>query len=218
MIPGISSAVTRGPERASITFVDDSSNATSASVYTFTDHATGTAGNRWTIVGIAAVDSDVDFHTSGVTVGGVAATEIIDSANASSVQQSSLYIIYNPAGTTATIEVTMSETVLDCAISVWAAYDLQSPTAVDTASVFLDGTTDLTLSLDIPAEGIAVAMAGIRDSGSTADWTGLTERSDAVVGVLNYTSADSSTAGTPLAVTVNFSQSQHSTGVSASFR
>ena len=211
---------------ATISLVGCTADGVSATTFTFTDHATGTAGARKTIVGVSSNDGATNFSTSTMTVGGVSATEIIDSANTGSLVQSSIYIIDNPSGTTATIVVTMSEAVEGAAICVWAAYNISSETATATASEFQTSSAAITLSLNINSGGVGVGMSAVQENGAaTVTWTGMTESSEAIikdaVGTASdgsYSSAQTTTAGTPLSVTADWVSTTDSIGVSASFR
>lgn len=211
---------TSGASAASVTFVGCTVSASDLTTYTFTNHATGTAGARKTIVGVGGSDGTSNFSVNTVTVGGASATEVVDSADASAIVQSAIYIIDNPSGTTASIVVTFSEAVTGAVVCVWAAYDVTSETATATANQFQTSSAAITLSLNINSGGFGVAMSSKEFDGATTVWTGMTERSNASVesGVSSYAAADTTTAGTPLTVTVDWSGSSDSIGASASFR
>ncbi len=205
---------------ATITFIGCTGDATDLTTYTFTNHATGVAGARKTIVGVGAADAATDFNVSSVSVGGVSATEVVDSADVNSLVQSAIYIIDNPSGTTATIDVTWSEAVTGAAICVWAAYDVLSETATATATQFQTSSAAITLSLNVNADSIAVGMSSCRDGLQTTTWAGMTERADTSVETSThaYSAADTQTSGAPLAVTADWSGASDSIGASASFR
>lgn len=211
-----------GVTPASISFVGCTSVADAASPLTYTNHATGTAGNRWTIVGVVVEDGATAFTIDSMTVGGSAATEITDnSAETGSLMQSALYIISNPSGTTATIDVTVSEAVTVSAVCVWAAYDLVSAAAHDTAASFHTSSGNLALSLDVPVDGIAAGICGSEQNAADATtWTGMTEQSEARTNgnTSNYSGANTVTVGTPLSVNCNWDGSSDAIGVTASFR
>ena len=204
---------------ATISFVGCTSSSSDLTTYTFTDHATGTAGARKTIVGVSGGDGATNFSVSSMTVGGAAATEVADnSASTGSLAQSAIYIKDNPSGTTATIVVTFSEAIEDAAVCVWAAYDVSSETATDTASGFDTSGGAITLDLDVATNGVAVGMSS-SDSADSHTWTGMTERSDANQSPTHrYSGADTSTAGTPFATTVDETDTGDLVGTTASFR
>lgn len=210
---------------ASISFVGCTASVSANTVYTFTNHATGTAGARKTIVSASAKDNATIFSIDSMTVGGVSATEVVDnSADTGSLVQNALYIIDNPSGTTATIVVTASESMSNMTVCVWAAYDLLSTTATATASQFQTASAAITLSLNVSTDGIGVGISSVSSDSDTATWTGLTERVDALAEsgapgeVMSYSGADTATAGTPLSVTADWTGTDDSAGVSASFR
>lgn len=212
-----------GAATPTLTYVTTTENDTSLTTYTFTAVNTGTAdATRKTIVAISGGDSATDFSIASVTVGGAAATEVIDSANTGSTVQTAIYIIDNPSGTTANIVVTLSEAGNGCGIAVWAAYDLSSSTATDTATQFQSTAANIVLSLDISAGGVAVGIASTMDNASTGTWTGLTERAEEIVGADDhmFSPADTTSAGgaAPLTVGADWSLAADSIGVSASFR
>lgn len=210
---------------ATVSFVGCTRSTSDLTTYTFTTHATGTAGTRKTIVGVSAIDSATDYSTSSMTVGGASATEVVDSADTGSLVQSSIYIIDNPSGTTANIVVTMSEAVTALGICVWAAYDLGSETATGTAAQFQTASEAITLDLNVNAGGVGVGMSAVNFATSQATtWTGMTENADAELDQgpasvdAGYSGASTATAGTPLAVTTDWNGTGDAIGVSASFR
>lgn len=216
---GFSVGGAAGP--ASVSFVGCTQNVVDGATFTFTDHATGTAGARKTIVGVGGNDSATDWSYSSMTVGGVAATEVAgtDTANAGSLVQSAFYIIDNPSGTTATIVVTPSEAVTYMAVCVWAAYDVVSETPNDVAAVFSTNSSSMDVSLDVPADGFGVGMYAHQSGTATVTWTGMTERADIrTSGEAGVSAADTATAGTPFSATADGSGTVDSVASTASFR
>ncbi|MDZ4818541.1 MAG: hypothetical protein SGJ20_06155, partial [Planctomycetota bacterium] len=207
---------------ATISFVSCTTSAANLTTYTFTAHATGTAGTRKTIVGVTGEDGTSDFSVDSMTVGGVSAAEVVDSANASSAIQSALYIIDNPSGTTADIVVTFSEAVTSSAVCVFAAYDISSETAVATASQYQATSANIVLSLDVSADGVAVGQSAFEGSSQTTTWAGLVENApescsaEACASSAHYT--EDATASSPLTAGSDWTGSGESIGVSASFR
>lgn len=209
------------PPPATISFVGCTADTTDQTTYTFISHATGTAGTRKTIVGVGMLDSATDFSTASVTVGGSSATEIIDSADIGALVQNSIYIINNPSGTTATIVVTASEAISSLVVCVFAAYDVASETATDTATQFQTGGANVVLDLNVLTDGIGVGMSSSGPTAAVDDvWTGFTERVDATAEASSheYSAADTITTGAPLTVGSDWATSADSIGVSASFR
>jgi hypothetical protein len=215
--------VVAGGGSATISYVGSTVDVSNASVYTFTAHATGTAGTRKTIVAVSSGDLATAFSVSGVTVGGAAATLVVsNSADTGSLVQSAIFIIDNPSGTTANIVVTMSETVEACGISVWAGYDFSSETPVDTASQFQTSSAAVVLDLDVSSGGVGVGISVCNDSGQTVTWTGMTERAETVgqlggTGQFVFSPADTTTSGTPLTVSADWLGTADAVGCSASW-
>jgi len=207
---------------ATISFVSCTTSPDNQTTYTFTDHATGTAGTRKTIVGVSAEDNASDFSVNSMTVGGVSAAEVVDSANASSAIQSALYIIDNPSGTTADIVVTFSEAVTSSSVCVFAAYDISSETAVATASQFQTASANIVLSLNVSADGVAVGQSASQNPSETTTWAGLVENAPESCSVASCASSahytEDATASSPLTVGSDWTSVGDSIGVSASFR
>lgn len=214
-----------GAAAASISFVSCTADTSNSTTYTFSSHATGTAGTRKTIVGVSGLDAATSFSVSSMTVGGAAAAESVDnSVDTGSLIQTAIYIIDNPSGTTATIAVTFSEAITSASVCVWAAYDIISETPVDTANQFQTASANIDLSLDVSAGGVAVGMSAQNHTNLFGAWAGMTERSFAVVENAtnpedhSQSSADTTTTGTPLTVGKDFTETADSAGTSASFR
>jgi hypothetical protein len=210
-----------GAATPSISYVSATENGAAATTYTFTDHATGTAGaTRKTIVGACGDDGQTNFSIASMTVGGSAAAEVADTANAGAAAQCALYIIDNPSGTTATIAVTFSEAISHASIAVWAAYDLNSSTQTDFAVGFHTSAAAITLSSDIQADGIGVGVCLTMNDAQTTTWVGLTERDDSVGANITITAADTvqASAQTPLTISCDMSGSSDTVGAVAAFR
>jgi len=191
------------PNNAFIGCTADAS-ATSSPV-TFTSHALGEAHpDRTIIVGVASRDSAADFNHTSMTIGGISATEISDSANVSSNVQSAIYIARVPSGSTGNIVVNLSEAITSVNVCVWAAYDIASLTAVAQTSVFdTDSGVIGSLSINTTANGIVVGVCSM-DTNTPANWAlwtaGLDEMADAQNTEGSYTAADSAAGGAPLTI------------------
>jgi hypothetical protein len=203
-----------------ITFVGCTSDTTNTTVYTFTAHDVGTAtATRATIVGVIGDDDAAVFGTASVTVGGDAATEVVDEDGTGAVN-TAIYILTNTAGTAEDIVVTQSEAGTSVHICVWAASGLNSLTAVDTAVADDAAGATLDVSLDVSALGVAVGICIADDSGESSLWAGMTERHDASAEA-SFSAADyteDASASTPLTATCNSTDSGEISAASASFR
>lgn len=194
-----------------------SASDTTAGSYTFSAQDIGTAGsNRHVIVGILGTSADGDPVTIGAcTIGGVAATVAISQAGNANGHTANLIIAAVPTGATANIVVVANGPWANCAIGVWAAYDLTSITAVATAGSTADPTT---LNLNTQSGDIVVAVMRATN-GTATTWTGVTERFDTTVETMLYTGGEHTATSTETPRTVSGdSDGTGQTGVSASWR
>jgi hypothetical protein len=189
-----------------ISFIGCTNDLTDQITYTFAAQNTGTAGaNRSTIVGIASDDAAATYTISSVTVGGDAATIVVDE-DASFAVNTAVAILDNPSGTSESIVVTGSEALTAVTICVWAAYDLTFNSSIDTAEPSDTSGSAMDGSVDVSAHGIAVGMHSL-GSATTSTWAGLTERADASDGTeLSWSAADvteDATGSFPLTIQVD---------------
>lgn len=212
------------PPVASIVHTDDGHSIADATIYTFSSKSLGIAATgRRIIVGILGRDSATAFSISGVTCGGVAMAEVVDSNNAGSFVQAAIYILQVDAGTSADIVATFSEAITSAACVVWAAYDLASSTAVASIAAFQTASANLVLSLNVSAGGVAVGVTMNNKAGSpgvTVTWAGLAEDMNADIGAAvegTYSGASGTTAGTPLTVGADWTGTDDAIGAAASF-
>lgn len=177
----------------SITFADSATDATDASVYTFTSIGVGTANsNRFVVAALSF--SDDTGHADGygptsVTIGGVTATEILSSSRndkrGTEELGVSLWYAPLPTGTTANIVATYPDTLNNCACATWA---LISDTGAATQAIDTGGDImtqkSLTLSPSGATIGIVCIMVKTAASSPSVTWTGgstETEEFDSVI-------------------------------------
>lgn len=143
--------------------VDD----TNASSYTFIAKNIGAAGSgRIVLVGIGT-SGGTPRTVTGVTADGVTMTKGPESVGVSLNRGSAtwLYLQIN-TGTTATFEVTLDGTALNCTIVVYRLFPV-SGTPIDTVTVGAGGSPPQTLTdLEVRTSGLALIL-----SASTADVT-----------------------------------------------
>lgn len=177
---------------------------TAGTSFSFTSVSIGATGPgaRYVLVGMAAQGATAS--PTSITVGGFAATALVQAANGNN--RTELWLAYVPssAGTTATIVVTYAASTTRCAVGSWTIYDLSSEAAYATATAT---TTTMTLSVNVPTQGVVVGLAFSSNSAPDATWVGATENFDtdsfgsgggrAVSGAL----ATGTTAGAPRTVT-----------------
>lgn len=205
---------------SAISFLQCTEDDADLTTYTFSAENVGAAAaDRYTIVGIVAEDAASSFSVSSVTVGGSSATEAVDQDGAGSLVNGAVYAVANPSGASEDIVVTFSEAVEHVAICVWRATAITSAVAIDSAEAF--DTSGGSLTLDLDNEAVAVGMCVTESSSQTFTWTGLSERDDdgliEAVGLASYSASDSTTAGTPRAVTCDPTGGGDVVGVTASF-
>jgi hypothetical protein len=205
-----------------VSYQTSTASTTDGTTYTFTSQAIGFArSTRYVVVGVVARESpDTSAQTVTVTVGGIAATQVVlaTSTAASGRNLAGLYIAAVPTGTTADVVVEFSGGVNFCGLGVWALYDLNSPTATNTAT---STSSSQTLSVDVNANGVAIGLS-FANSDPDFAWTGTTERFEIVSeGDSQFSGADvtSVAGGTPVAITCTVSGgSTINLGACASFR
>jgi hypothetical protein len=155
-----------------VSLEDSSVSASDATEYTFSSQAFGTAAtNRHIVVAIGG--RSLGATVTGVTIGGVSATELVQNNVVSS--EVAIFMKAIPTGTTGDVVVTWSSGGQSrCGIGVWAVYGASitpNDTGQDTNSV---GT--LSDNLNVPAGGAVIGYAYTNDSDMT--WAGVTERFD----------------------------------------
>lgn len=153
----------------SYAYVTSNSSTADATTYTFAGTSLGTAGPNRLIVVATALRSAASNSYSSVTVGGVAATDVVVQ-NAAQTNVG-LHQILVPTGTTADIVVTMTGTGSRCVIGVYALYNLSLGTARATGT---STAATLALSVNTQPQGIVLATAYCGGSSSEV-WTGATQ-------------------------------------------
>lgn len=211
------------PVIATVSATASSASAENFTSYTFSSLSFGTAqSNRYIIVAAGVGDGDADDRQiSGITIGGVAGTEVIHAFNefiASSTSSAAIYIASVPTGTTGDIVVATSGsgTAGNCTVVVYRATGI-NPSAIDTASSTSDPAS---LNVDVVANGIIVACFNNYDNG-TVSWTGPTEDYDANAenGAFSSASLAVTTTQSGFAVSADFSAGPAAkAAVCASFR
>lgn len=164
-----------GGGSASVTFVNSYESGTDTGTYTFSACDIGVAdADRTVIVTVNSRRAGTPSTVSGVTVGGNAATEVVQvSAGPTNSTVSAIYAIDVPSGTSADIVVTLANTMLRCAIGVYRCTGI-SATPNDTATSSSSGGSG---TVTATAGGCVI---GTSASGSTNPyvWSGITENYD----------------------------------------
>jgi hypothetical protein len=156
---------------ATVVQTDHLSDDDNLDTYEFAAVALGAASEtRQIAVGVVAFDSGNNAIT-GVTLGGNGMAERAQTPTNETV--AGIYQLAVPAGTSATIVVTLSNAAQSCGIIVWALDTLQSATPTDTDSAI--DANPMVDFLNVAAGGVAVAVSGSGGGPTAAAWAGLTE-------------------------------------------
>ena len=188
---------------------------TSATNYTFSSQAIGTASSTRYVIVAAHLYSNSARTISSVTVGGISATQVITQSVVNFYSyRASIYIAAVPTGTTADVVVNTSGVCEQMTINVWAAYDLNSATAVDSDSATSTGSSTFNIpAMTTSADGVALASCvyNRNGSGSAFAWTNATERSDTVQNIggiyTGASAADAVTTGSNVSISTTVSGS-----------
>jgi len=201
------------------TFLQNTSDLTTQTTYTFAAQNLGTASaERYIICSIVTRKAGTGGAINTVTIGGISATIVgqVTGTSDGNSMVTGIAIAVVPTGTTGTVVVTLNVAHLRCGIALYAA------TSVGTAAVsevLTSTATDPTVTLDIPAGGFAVGVAGMGAS-TSATWTGLTETYDDPFQAFCTQSGGALTfaaAQTNLAITCDFAGAAAASGVFASW-
>lgn len=163
--------------------------------YTFSTASIGTAANdRIVVVGFCA-RANAARSVSSATIGGAAAT-LVGTANDTSggADIATMWLLRQPTGTTATMTVTFSNTMLRCSCFVWAVYGSTTTLPAVTDNSLSGGV--LSVSASARPNGALIGVAWSSGSGSqTIAWGGLTEDAE------NQPESGSNVAGAAHALT-----------------
>jgi len=191
----------------SLTYQTSAQQTASTTTFTYAGQSIGTATtDRYVVIGtMAAGGGGAGVTVSSITVGGIAATIVVQRNGNSGASNAvtALAIAAVPTGTTATVVVTYSATQARSAIGVWSCTGLVTPDPISTNSSVANPSS---LTLSTYSGGFAIGMVG-QNAVSTAAWTNLTERFDSTVDSALYSGADSNgtTSGSTLSASCTIS-------------
>ncbi len=165
----------------SISYVTTVQDSTTTTTHTFTATSIGTASSsRKIVLVIGQVASTTGQTVNAATIGGVSATEAVESSGGLGL---AIYHLDVSSGTTADIVVTTSNNVC-VAVSVFALYNLNSTSVVTTATGTTTGTSLTSSTFNASNGDIVVYGASGQDANAiTTTYSGtgtLTESFDAV--------------------------------------
>ena len=169
-------------------------------VRTFAAQPIGTAGaTRRVVVGVY-IRRATPKVISGVTIGGITATQDADKIEALDLNEVAFYSAVVPTGTTADVVVTVTGTgAVRCFIDVWSL-DHGAPVAVAYSAESEPGSFTIATQVG----DFVVAAVGAQASGATT-WTGATERYDTLgTGTSRHTAADTVAVGASTVIDFDF--------------
>lgn len=183
-------------------------STTNASTRTFTNIPIGNADtSRLVIVGFGGkISGATNKTTTGVTIGGVTATKIVENA----VLAQSVFSIYAaivPAGTTATFVFNYTGTVIGFQGEVYTIYNKSAVTAFATGFTSSPAATSGTLNLNVPANGVGVAIGMWEGPSSNNMFTWNA----------SYTEVSDWTIGNPYTFSAAYSEQPSATTLTTSF-
>jgi hypothetical protein len=153
----------------SVTFTDSSVNSGSATTYTFSSQAIGTASaDRVVVVGTSGGAGNTN-PVSSMTIGGVSAVKAIGIVNSTGTE---IWYATVTSGTTASVVVNWGAAKNRCGIGVWALTGVTGVGATNTST-----SSTATLTVSGRTKDIVLAVYGGKDHASVT-FTGLTEDYD----------------------------------------
>lgn len=192
---------------ATITFITRLDSSSTVSALSFEHTSVSLGSSAYLLVALAGAG----------TAGTVSSIEIQDStptyqactiiSNGSATSFGCMGMIANPnIGGTSNIRLTRSANITRYSGALFAVTNIATLTNHATANTTTWTANAATINFDVPAGGIAAAVTYNigTTAGASFTWTGLTERSDAVIHSNRNTSTASdafASANTPLAVT-----------------
>src|SRR3990167_7975156 len=199
-----------GPKFASVTYTDVVADNTAKTTYTFSGRSISTAStDRKIVVSVVSQDALNNPTISSLTIGGISASQVVSLSGTPSSNDylAALWQATVPTGTTADIVVTFTNPSSNCGIGIWAVYGAAAG-AADTGSSAADPAA---VSLDIPADGIAIG-AHQGSASPSFTWTNLTENFDGnVSGTINHSGASASFTSIQTNLTITSDQSAGAT-------
>ncbi len=159
----------------SVSYRNSYNSTTNTSSYTFSASDIGTANTSRLVV--VQVHGQASTGTRSVSFLNINSISAIGYQNTARLYHNSLWALAVPTGTTASITVIFSGTMLNCLIAVYALYDLNSSNPVDSQATTATNATTISLTTSARQKGIVIG--GITGAANaTTTWTGVTERYD----------------------------------------
>lgn len=147
------------PVAPTLTATGTVSDASNLTTYNFAAKAIGVAAADRVVLVLVCSDTAAPA-ISGVTVGGLTATKLIEASPLS------IWAVSVPTGATATVSVTFASAALRCVIRTYAAFGLKSLTPVDTLSLTAGPAASVVGDIDVSDLGIALIAAVCSTAGA----------------------------------------------------
>jgi hypothetical protein len=195
--------------------------------YNFTERSVITSGTTFSSVSFGPTASDryiivfvvtFDGSVTGMTIGGVTATEISGNVFSETAIHCNSFYASVPSGATGDIVLTTTNTA-ESGIIVYNAFGggLKNHGTFTSSS-----NATINLSLDVDAGDAVMAMATNANSVNSVTWTGVTADAgtplDFRTGEYIYSASDiASTSGTPRTVTASISTGSQARGISVAW-
>lgn len=196
-----------GDTKPSLVYLGNNIDTNSLSTYTFASSPFGEVfSTRKIVVGVTTrIDGTLAGAINSVTVGGVAATQLVTRLTAAGGNSylAGIYIADVPSGTSGDIVITTSAAAVNCYIGFYYARNVSS-TPGDTASAgATGGTSPVTLNVDTLNGSIVIACG--MNLNESFSWTGVTSDNLTTSGAYRLSTASTVTtlAETPRTVSAS---------------
>lgn len=163
---------------ASYSFLQQATNGTTQTTYTFSSQNLGTAASdRYIVVAVGWRKSGSAPSLSSVSVGGVSATSVVNyKSGTTTATGAAIFIAAVPTGTSGDVVITFSADSASCGIALYRVTGLTDTTPIETAT---SNANPRAVTLNGVEGGFIIAVDYNNVSGaSTTTFSGLTEDYD----------------------------------------
>lgn len=147
--------------------------------YTFSSQSLGAeTADRFMVVAATITGNAVGRTIDSVTVGGVSATQAIQTiagGGAAEIWYTPKVADSGPTGSTGDVVVNTSGSCLNCSVAVYA---VKSASSVTPTAAQNDTSSPLSLSINVPANGVGIAVARAAGTPGDTTWAGFIEDTD----------------------------------------
>lgn len=153
-------------------------SGSNSTVYNFSNQGIGTASSdRLVVVGIVTSDSSSEAGSlpTGVTIGGNSATLIYGFASGAFERQAvSFWYLAVPSGTTASIQVTMSDAQVRCAIAVYRVTGGRNTLTSRSSDGNSNSTNNPSTSISFSSSNVGITGLIGQGTGGSFSWNNAT--------------------------------------------